>query len=92
MDDFVIIPANPGFCFLLPLKTDEEKFNGKFSRIPIVAWKISKNLIPEPISMDGDLYSNYWISAPGDKYITDADRWFDSLFELTTHLYSQVKE
>ncbi len=86
MKKFAYIPAQQGFCYLLPLKDEAGKFNGKFSRIPIVAWRLSDDEdLAKPISLDGGV-DEYAISSPGDLYITDYDAWYDSLEEYADHL------
>lgn len=86
MEKFTYITANNGFCYLMPLKDENGKFNGKFSRIPIVAWKVIEgDNIAHPISLDGGV-DEFAISSPGDIYITDYDAWYDSLDEYADHL------
>jgi hypothetical protein len=91
LSKFTYLPAATGFCYLLPLKDEHGKFNGKFSRIPIVAWKIEEGeALASPISMDGGI-DDLAMCAPGDVYITDFDAWYDSLDEYADHLRGMEK-
>lgn len=86
MSKFTYLPAATGFCYLMPLQDEHGKFNGKFSRIPIVAWKLSDDeMIANAVSMDGGV-DDLAVCAPGDVYITDFDAWYDSLEEYADHL------
>lgn len=52
MDDF-IIPANPGFKILIRIGGQN------FLSTPIIAWRISGNEAPYPITMDGECSNNF---------------------------------
>lgn len=74
-----IIPANPGFCFLIKID-DASKEVIELSKKSIIAWKICpENGRVIPIGIDDDADYEFAILTPEGTVIEIGERWFDSI-------------